>query len=67
MGPEPEVNLGSQYYEEGRYQEAADYYQEKVDEVFQTASGMNRPTVRSILTWVWHTINWKTMTRPFSI
>ena len=34
MGPEPEVNLGSQYYEEGRYQEAADYYQEKVDEVF---------------------------------
>ncbi len=50
MGPEPEVNLGSQYYEEGRYQEAADYYQEKVDEVFQTASGMNRPTVRSILT-----------------
>ena len=34
MGPEPEVNLGSQYYEEGRYQEAADYYQEKADEVF---------------------------------
>ena len=34
MGPEPEVNLGSQYYEEGKYQEAADYYQEKVDEVF---------------------------------
>lgn len=32
MGPEPEVNLGSQYYEGGNYQEAADYYQEKVDQ-----------------------------------
>lgn len=36
LGPEPEVNLGSQYYEEGRYQEAADYYQEKVDKVFSS-------------------------------
>lgn len=34
VGPEPEVNVGSQYYKEGRYREAADYYQEKVDEVF---------------------------------
>lgn len=34
IGPEPEANLGSQYYEEGRYREAADFYQEKVDKVF---------------------------------
>lgn len=37
IGPAPGENLGSQYYAEGKYQEAVDYYQEMADDVI--ASG----------------------------
>lgn len=33
IGREPEADLGGQYYDEGKYQEAADWYQKKVDEI----------------------------------